>query len=49
MLYTTHIFPCGYFHTKTEMIAVNIVEVIARIRQLLVWTKYVSESPIDNE
>ena len=49
MLYTTHLFPCGYFHTKTEMIAVNIVEVIERIHQVLVWIKYVSGSPIDNE
>ena len=49
MLYTTHLFSCGYFHTKTEMIAVIIMEVIERIRQVLVWIKYVSESPIDNE
>ena len=34
MLYTTHLLPSGYFHTKNEMIAVNIVEAIewTRIR-----------------
>ena len=32
MLFETHILVRGYFHTKTEMLAVNIVEVIKRIR-----------------
>ena len=30
MLYTTHLLPRGYNHTKNEMIPVNIVEVIER-------------------
>ena len=28
MSYIIHFLPAGYFHTKNEMIAVNIVEVI---------------------
>ena len=28
MLHATHLLPRGYFHTKNEMIAVNIVKVI---------------------
>ena len=32
MLFVTHILAGGYFHTKNEMLAVNIVEGIKRIR-----------------
>ena len=28
MLYVTQLFPWGYFHTKNEMIVVDIVEVM---------------------
>ena len=28
MLYMAHLLPRGYFHTKNEVIMVNIVEVI---------------------
>ena len=32
MLFETHILVRGYFHTKNEMLAVNIMEVIKQIR-----------------
>ena len=38
MLNMAHLFPKGYFHTKNEMFAVNIVEVIEQTQSMGKWT-----------